>query len=232
MKRNWYAAYDFIRQGKFKTPEKISNVENLLREHRIVVNWWCRQSGKTLTNIKISRDFMIENPGSFVLYVTTKASLAKQILEMVERTIDRSLIEKDESKTGITLKNGSSLKVGTLKPEGSISHLIKKIDLLVVDEFEFIDSSSFSKMLLDVKNHIWPSALQRFLEMFNRRKRTVAIFSSSMKNGENFQMIKSSLPLVAINYLNWEKIPSIDRERLVTMLGEDSFQREYNSYRG
>ena len=229
MRKNVYAAHDFIRQGKFKTPEKMIAVEKLLETKRVVINWWCRQSGKTLTSIKIGRDIMVNTPGSVVLFVCPKMSICNSVTEKMARTIDRSLIKSTDA-TGLILKNGSIFKAGPLRNNMSLDPVIDKVDLLVIDEFEWMEETTMASLLLIIRQHIWPSMMQRFLRMFKEKKHTRVIMNSSKNDGKNFSMIKSSLPEIGITYFNWEKIPSLNREALIEKLGEESFEKEYNSY--
>jgi hypothetical protein len=231
MRKNAYAAYDFIRQDKFKTPEKILSVEKLLADKKIVINWWCRQSGKTLTNIKIVRDMAVKVPGTIVLYITPKSSLSAEVTKLIARTIDRSLVSKVE-RNKIILNNDSIIVTGTMPNSSTLPSVIDKVDLLVVDEFEFIDMANLSQIILSLKNQIFPSLMQRFMSMFKRKKHTRAIFSSSMKDGKNFGAIRSvfSSEETAVTYLNWERVPSVSKDNLVKMLGEETFEKEYNSY--
>jgi hypothetical protein len=229
MKRNWYAAYDYIRQGKFKTPEKILLTEKLLETNQAVINWWCRQSGKSLTSIKIARDLLVNNPGSFVVFISVSASSSKIVHSLVSRTIDRDLVSKDTSE-GIFLKNGSKFVTGTLKTGGSVDNLLKEVDLMIVDEFEYIQGPIFANFVLSMRKKLHPTLLERFFNMFKRGKNTKFILASSKKDGGNFEMLKT-IPGIPISYMNWELVPSVNKVKMIELLGEKSFKIEYDSYK-
>jgi hypothetical protein len=229
MKRNWHAAYDYIRQGKFKTPEKISLTEKLLEKSPVVINWWCRQSGKTLTSIKIARDLLVEKPGSFVIFVSPKLSPSKVMCSLMARAIDRDLVETS-TVDSITLKNGSKFFTGTLKSNASVKNLLKEVDMMVIDEFDYIQGPIFANLVISLREKLYPTLFEKFLNMFKPKKDQKFIFASSMKDGGNFEMLKT-LPNIPVSYLNWEKVPSVDREKVIGFIGEKAFEIEYNSYK-
>jgi hypothetical protein len=229
MKRNHFAAYDFIRQGKFKTPEKIATTEKLIEQHDVVVNWWCRQSGKTLTTVKIARDLVVSTPNSHVLIISPKMAITHEIIKLFGRAIDKNEIESTTNSV-INLKNGSII-VGS----SSLDHHIENANLIIVDEFEFIDIGTMHSLVNRVEHQTKPKMILRLIEMFKFKKKTVPqkfIFSSSMKNGENFSMLKKVVPSEAITYLNWEKL-NVSSEKIEGyrhILGH-SFKKEYDSYK-
>ena len=229
MKRNHFAAYDFIRQGKFKTPEKIATTEKLIEQYDVVVNWWCRQSGKTLTSVKIARDLVVSTPNSLVLVISPKSTMSLEILKLFGRAINRDEIESSENFV-LKLKNGSTVVVS------NSLHYLENANLVIVDEFEFIDVGTMRSIVNHLEYQKKPKMILRLLEMFKFRKKTVPpkfIFSSSMKNGENFSMLKKFVPLAAVTYLNWEKL-NVSPEKIEGYrhtLGSKSFEKEYDSYK-
>jgi hypothetical protein len=227
MKRNWYAAHDFIRTGKFKTPEKMIVVEEALKNYDVVVNWWCRQSGKTLTNIKIIRDLILSKEGASVTVVFPRKAMGNDFLYSLKRTLDKSFLEEKSDPSVITLTNGSTVKVTS---QSSIFE-VKGQDLVILEEFEFYDMSDFARIILSLKNEVEPSFFANLLRMMKFEKsRTKAILCSSMKDGANFEIVRNTFtkPFV-ITYLNWEKL-KLDKEKLEKILGAESFKKEYDSY--
>lgn len=227
-KKPSFLTYDLIRQDKFRSPEKIQTVEKLLQENDHVINWWCRQSGKTLTSLKIARDRMIKEKIKVIFVCTNTASTADVKVKMA-RCINRELVS-NESVTSMTLKNGSMILFMTPR---TVKNL-KRVSLLCVDEFEFFSQSALASLLKAVYEEVNPSLWTRFKEMFNSEKTPTlqTLFASSMKNRENFKMVRAILQSAPITYMNYEKINygpgRIDEMKKI--LPERQFKTEYNSY--
>lgn len=232
-KKPTFLTYDLIRQNKFRSPEKILTVEKMLETNDCVINWWCRQSGKTLTNIKVARDLVMKEKNN-VLIVCPKAAMIEHKKEVLARCIDRNLVESDD-KNGIKLKNGNEVRLMVANMPGLKDFILdKKINLVIFDDFEWIDQVKFSAMLRDLKSIYEPSIWEKFINMFdaNRKRKPKMLLSSSMNNKKNFDLIRKIFPESAVTYLNWEKVSfgpgKIDEMKRI--LSEKEFETEYNSY--
>lgn len=230
MKRNTFAAYDFMRQNKFIVPDKIKMVESILESDRVVVNWWCRQSGKTLTNVKIARDLVVNNPGSSVLVICPRGSIAKNFVYVTGRSIELNLIDTS-STFFIKLKNGSIIQACTYNSDTEFTDK----DLVIVDEFDFIEIEKMAEIIIKIKRETEPTFLQRIVDLldFQKNRNMKFILSSSKYDRSIFELIKNSLKRYYVTYLNWEKL-SIEKDKidnLKKMLGDESFKDEYDSYK-
>lgn len=227
-KKPTYLTYDLIRQNKFRSPEKISTVENLLKTNDCVINWWCRQSGKSLTSIKVARDLAVKQK-STIIFVAVKADNSNDLKTKMSRCIDRNLVKSDNG-ISITLTNGSYIRFTSSNPQANIDNA----DLVIFDEFDYMKPDNFSGMVSYIKNIKDPSIFQRFKNMFSFKKKTISkvIFASSMNNRTNLETIRKAFPTAPITYLNYEKVNygpgRIDR--IKEMLSEKEFNTEYNSY--
>ena len=227
MKKFTYSTYDLIRQDKFRTPEKITAVEKLLETNTCVINWWCRQSGKSLTSIKIARDLAIKQP-SEIIFAAVNTAQSAEFKKLTSRCIDRDLVESENSRE-IRLKNKSIIKFITVD---SAKHSLKNTDMLIFDEFEYMNTD-FVTWLSEVNFTINPSLYKRFINMFNYEKpRLKVIFSSSKKDSKNFKLIKNIFTTAPVTYLNYEKVNygpgKLDNIR--ENLSVEKFKTEYNSY--
>ena len=231
--KNPYLAYDLIRQNKFRTPEKMLVVEKLLAKNDVVINWWCRQSGKSLTSIKIINDFVKRKPSN-ILIVCTKTVVAGNFMYMLGRTIDRKEIDSI-SKYEITLKNGSRIKAISANSD---SFSVENKDLIVFDEFDFMDTTSLAGILLEIKSvnryspklSLWEKILIKLRIKPQSQKNTKLLFFSSKNSKENFSMISAAFPSAAMNYLNWDDL-NLSKDKIIERIGEESFEKEYNSYK-
>ncbi len=229
MKKNIFAAYDFIRQNKFVTPDKIKIVESMLESERVVINWWCRQSGKTLTGVKIARDYAVNNSGYSVLVICPRSAISRNFIYVTGRSIDDKLIDSI-STFFIKLKNGSIIQACVYNENVSFDDK----DLVVIDEFDFIETPNFYSIVNKIKREIYPTFLQHIYDvcLTNKNTRMKFLLSSSKFNGLNLDLIKT-LHKYSITYLNWEKL-SLENdkiERMKKMLGDTAFKNEYDSYR-
>ena len=226
-------AYDGIRRGKFKTPKKIKLTEELLRSHDTVVNWWCRQSGKTLTAVKIGRDIALSRPGARIIVIAPKRSNASYYIEMFSRSIDRAE-QSLKTEIKLELKNGSVIEATSAasfiptkiseEPEGSY-------DFVIVDEFEFMPANHFSSILGEIKKVLRPPVIRRLWRSIKQLKsKTKFLFVSSMQKGLALSEIKETLPHAVVSKLNWEAT-NADREKLLKIMGPEAFQIAYDSYK-
>ena len=234
-KKPTYMTYDLIRQNKFRTPEKILMVEKLLEENQCVINWWCRQSGKSLTSIKVARDLAVKQK-SKIVFVAVKTVNANDLKTLMARCIDRDIVEKNDSEiptSCITLKNGSCIYFIS----SAYSAHINDADLIVFDEFEYMSTPDFFSIVSHIRSSNESSLIKRFLNMFsfNNKKKfvdTKLLFSSSMKDRKNLDIIRKAFPTAPVTYMNYEKINygpgRIDDIKKI--LSEKEFTTEYNSY--
>lgn len=230
-------AIDLIRKDKFKTSEKIQSIEELINVKNVVINWWCRNSGKTLTSIKIARDTAISKP-SKILFISVNAKRAKDINDLIFRSIDRSLMNISKSKNTLHLLNGSTITSVSIN-----SFIINDdIDMIIVDEFDLINETHIQDLIANfelIENKLknkkisfWKKILL-FFGIYKKDNKDIKLLMSSSKfNGVSFiKLLDWSMSRndAAVTRLNWEKT-TIDREKLITILGEEKFEKDYNSY--
>ena len=109
--RNRYLAYDLIRKGKFTPPQKMVAVEEASSRREVVINWWCKQSGKSLTAIKMITD-LIKKSDKVAVLIVKNISSKNMMINLLEKSIPKGAILRINSNV-IILKNGSCIKVIT-----------------------------------------------------------------------------------------------------------------------
>lgn len=217
-----------IRHSIFEAPEHIKNVEQLLKEKEIVINWWCRQSGKTLTNIKIATETARQKPTSILVY-TLKTSSARDFIALAHRATPFEDIASYQ-KQQLIFKNGSYICAVSVNSDV----VYCDEDLVIVDNFEWMDNK-FIVDLVDNINHANRLNIFQKIALFFKKDKTLqkkkAIFSSSMKNGKIFDLLKSRTK-APVTYVNWEDLHYTDEEikKLKAILGSH-FITEYDSYK-
>lgn len=224
--------YEQIRKGKFRVPTKIKNTENLLEKNNCVINWWCRQSGKTLTSIKIARDAALKKPGTKIFLIAVNENSARLFVDHFTMTINFNIITR-KTNSEVELKNGSSLEAIS-SSQVLLPRKDKSYNLIIVDEFEFLSRPRdvifrVQEEFLPVVPKSWLSGLWPFRNRTSKAPDTKVLFNSSRKNGEVLKMLTDSFPKAFVNKLNWDKTP-FSKEDLIERIGPEAFKIEYDSY--
>lgn len=226
MKKNYYEAFDQLRNGKFKSTQKIKDVENILKTDNIVINWWCRQSGKSLTNVKISRDVALNNQSNIYI-ISRSLSSGADLLAKIKRSIPNELIIVSLTYT-LTLNNGSCIRCVSAEMFRSV---VRNADVMIVDEFDFIEKTNFMQGCLEINKVLFgKTLLSKLFSKFFKRRVMKIVFSSSKNDGENFKLIRKIFQTAKVTFMNWENIPHFDNDHVLKLLGEKKFKLEYDSY--
>jgi hypothetical protein len=236
--RNNNLAIDLIRKDRFKSSEKIKNVEELIITKNVVINWWCRNSGKTLTSIKIARDTALSKP-SKILFISMNSKRAKDISDLIYRSIDRThTLPEQNLKNTLLLTNGSIIVSASINSYD----ISEDVDMIIVDEFDLIKENlvqsiidkyeEIERKITNKKVSFWKKFISLFSSKKEEEKHVKLLMSSSKGEGVSFVKLldwSMSRKDAAITRLNWEKT-TIDKEKLITILGEETFEKDYNSY--
>lgn len=232
--KNKYLAYDLIRKGKFVSPEKMQAVEAAMKNNTIVINWWCKQSGKTLTAIKIATDLATNKTEKNVAIIVGTISDRTLMMNLLHKSINKDLINRT-TLNFIELTTGSIIKVVTSFNKTTnykvlMNSMLKESDIFIVDEYDSLPSENMD-MILDIieksENLTIMGKLARFLGFLPSHK---ILFFSSKNNLRNHNELVLTLgDRAAFTYQNYDKL-GLDKEKLVKLLGQDVFEKDYNSY--
>ncbi|NDE11646.1 MAG: hypothetical protein EBZ95_13970, partial [Chitinophagia bacterium] len=127
-------ALDTIRNNAFIPKKYQQNCIDTLTTKDVILNWWCRQAGKTTTNINIINK-TVEQPNRCVLVVTNSLKECDIFIDSVYRSIDYSRVDY-RTKDIIFLKNNSSIVASPLLST-TLNSLVSKADLIIIGEFEW-----------------------------------------------------------------------------------------------
>jgi hypothetical protein len=232
--KNKYLVYDLIRKGKFVSPEKIQAVEAAMKRNTVTINWWCRQSGKSLTAIKIATDLVTTKTEKIVTIVVNSISNRTSMMSLLQKSINKDLISRT-TLNFIELKTGSMIKVvtSTNKSENYgilMASLFKESDIFIVDEYDYIAPENMDMILSVVEksqNLTFLGKIARFFGMIPSHK--VLFFSSKYNSRNHTELVLRLGDHASFTYLNYDRL-GLDKEKLVKILGQDAFEREYNSY--
>jgi hypothetical protein len=231
--RNRYLAYDLIRKGKFTPPEKMIAVEEASSRREVVINWWCKQSGKSLTAIKMITD-LIKKSDKVAVLIVKNISSKNMMINLLEKSIPKDAILRINSNV-IILKNGSCIKVIASMDNSDNYRALMKLtlttaDLFIVDEFDYLDDIQMDHIIDAVKGRRKLNMIGRMLRRWGMFPSKKILFFSSMKDKRNFELLVLSVgDEAAFTYLNYEKL-GLEKEKLVKILGENTFKRDYDSY--
>jgi hypothetical protein len=232
--KNKYLAYDLIRKGKFVSPEKMVAVEDAMKKNTIVINWWCRQSGKSLTAIKIATDLVTTKTEKTVTIIVNSIGDRTNIMSLLQKSINKDLIKRT-TLNFVELTTGSIIKVVTSSNKTAnygllMASLFKESDIFIVDEYDYIATENMSMILEIIEKAHNLTIMGRIARFFGVIPSNRALFFSSKNNLKNHTELVLRLgEHAAFTYLNYDKI-GLDKEKLVKILGKDSFEKEYNSY--
>ena len=245
MRHKESAAIDFIRKKKFISPEKILKTEKLLKENDLVINFWCRQSGKTLTSMKIIHDLAISKPGAKIVIVCTKMANAQMFIETLTRSFERMPLNidlhtnyseniKKTTTVSIELNNGSHIIASSVASKIPFkARYIGDVDLFVFDEFDFFKPEFFDIIITAINSILKPGFYEKLKRAFSFKEKHTPkfLFSSSAHDNKNFISLQLNFDCV-ISYMNWKDLVLSDEKvkQLRLMLGEKSFEQEYDSY--
>jgi len=232
--KNKYLAYDLIRKGKFVSPEKMQAVETAMKKNAITINWWCRQSGKSLTAIKIATDLVTTKPEKLVTIVVNSISSRTMMMNLLQKSINKDLINRT-TLNFIELTTGSMIKVitSTNKTENYgilMASLFKESDIFIVDEYDYLAPENMDMILSIVEKSQNLSLLGKIARFFKIVPSYKVLFFSSKHNSRNHTELVIRLgDYSSFTYLNYDKL-GLDKEKLIKILGQDVFEKEYNSY--
>jgi hypothetical protein len=165
----------------------------MARENQYSVGVWGRQTGKSTVISVATRDFMRENPNAMCIIVSNKMVLGQYLINSIHLILEDSEIKK-RAKNYIQLKNGSVVICST---PNSFERLEKEFspNLVVVDDFEFIDSAKLENLIEAKKKTENKSFIQKFLcTLFGRCNVKTRYIMLGGRECENFEILKSCLP--------------------------------------
>ncbi len=219
--------YDSIREGEFKEFSYMRNSLRLLREKSIVVNWWCRQSGKTAFSVKIAVDFAKEKSSDVVFVAFDKAAALhlKRIFAASLKTEDLKTITGEQ----VFLINGSRVSFVSSR---SKAQYLKNADMVIFDEFDHFERFAFVQLLNSLKPQEKLTLKRKIgiaLGLVKKTDPQLLIFSSSMKDGANLGVLFSRKKNLPISRVSFGSLTTHDVEKMKKMLGDD-WEKEYDSY--
>lgn len=232
--KNKYLAYDLIRKGKFVSPEKMQAVEAAMKKNTVMINWWCKQSGKTLTAIKIATDLVTTKTKKQVSIIVNTISDRTSMMNLLQKSINKDLINRT-TLNFIELTTGSIIKVVTSSNKSAnygilMASLFKESDIFIVDEYDSLPPDNMD-MILEIieKSHRLTvlGKISRFLGFLPTHK--VLFFSSKYNLRNHTELVLRLGDYAGFTYLNYDKL-GLDKEKLVKLLGQDVFEKDYNSY--
>jgi len=232
--KNKYLAYDLIRKGKFVSPEKMQAVEAAMKKNAVIINWWCKQSGKSLTAIKIATDLVTTNTEKTVAIVVNSISDRTSMMNMLQKSINKDLINRT-TLNFIELTTGSIIKVVTSSNKTEnygilMASLFKESDIFIVDEYDSLATENMDMILEIVEKSQNLSLVGKVARFFGIIHTHRALFFSSKHNLRNHTELVLRLgDHAAFTYLNYDNL-GLDKEKLVKLLGQDVFEKDYNSY--
>lgn len=232
--KNKYLAYDLIRKGKFVSPEKMLAVEDAMKKNTVTINWWCKQSGKSLTVIKIATDLATTKTEKRVTIIVNTIADRTSMMNLLQKSINKDLINRT-TLNFIELTTGGIIKVVTSSNKTSnygilMASLFKESDIFIVDEYDFIAKENMD-MILEIieksENLTITGKIARFFGIIPSHK--VLFFSSKNDSRNHTELVLRLGYLATFTYLNYEKL-GLDKEKLVKLLGQSAFEKDYNSY--
>jgi hypothetical protein len=232
--KNKYLAYDLIRKGKFVSPEKMQAVQSAMKKNAIVINWWCKQSGKTLTVIKIATDLVTTNTEKKVTIIVNSISDRTVMMNLLQKSINKDLINRT-TLNFIELNTGSIIKVVTSSNKTEnygilMASLYKESDIFIVDEYDSLAHENMNMILSIVEKSQRLTLFGKISRFFGILPSHKVLFFSSKHNLTNHQELVLSVgDYAAFTYLNYDKL-GLDKEKLIKLLGNDVFEKDYNSY--
>lgn len=232
--KNKYLAYDLIRKGKFVSPEKMLAVEAAMKKEVITINWWCKQSGKSLTAIKLATDLVTTKTEKTVTIIVNSISDRTSMMNLLKKSINKDLINRT-TLNFIELTTGSMVKVVTSSNKTEnygilMASLFKESDIFIVDEYDSLAPENMDMIINIVEKSSKLTIFGKVARFFGIIPTHKVLFFSSKHNLRNHTEIVHRLgDYAAFTYLNYEKL-SLDKEKLVKLLGQDVFEKDYNSY--
>lgn len=232
--KNKYLAYDLIRKGKFVSPEKMLAVEDAMKKNTVTINWWCKQSGKSLTVIKIATDLVTTKTEKQVTIIVNTITDRTSMMNLLQKSINKDLINRT-TLNFIELTTGSIIKVVTSSNKTSnygilIASLFKESDIFIVDEYDFLPLENMNMILEIVEKSENLTILGRIARFFGIIPSHKVLFFSSKNNLRNHTDLVLRLgDHAAFTYLNYDKL-GLDKEKLIKLLGQNIFEKDYNSY--
>lgn len=232
--KNKYLAYDLIRKGKFVSPEKMLAVKDAMKKNAIVINWWCKQSGKSLTVIKIATDLVTTKTEKQVTIIVNTFTDRTSMMNLLQKSINKDLINRT-TLNFIELTTGSIIKVVTSSNKTSnygilMASLFKESDIFIVDEYDFLPLENMNMILEIVEKSENLTILGRIARFFGIIPSHKVLFFSSKNNLRNHTDLVLRLgDHAAFTYLNYDKL-GLDKEKLIKLLGQNIFENDYNSY--
>lgn len=219
--------YDEIRLGKFQERSYMRASRKLLKEKGVVLNWWCRQAGKTTFSIYIAREKAREEICDIIFI-----SHCKKSADFLQKFFVRAAGDEvsKEVANQVILKNGSRVSFFSCSSEGIY---LRAADMIVFDEFDFFNSLKFSQLLSKLKPrkkyNLWEKLKIR-LGLMQKEPLQELIFNSTMKDGANLGVLFSKMKSLPVSRVNFQSIPSHDPEEAKRMLGEEGYKKNYDSY--
>jgi hypothetical protein len=232
--KNRYLAYDLIRKGKFVSPEKMQAVESAMQKSTVTINWWCKQSGKTLTAIKIATDLVTTKTEKQVTIIVNTISDRTSMMNLLQKSINKDLINRT-TLNFIELNTGSIIKVVTSSNKTSnygilMASLFKESDIFIVDEYDSLSPDNMDMILEIIEKAQRLTILGKISRLLGFLPTHKVLFFSSKHNLRNHQELVLTLgDHATFTYLNYDKL-GLDKEKLVKLLGQDVFEKDYNSY--
>ena len=232
--KNKYLAYDLIRKGKFVSPEKMLAVEDAMKKNTVTINWWCKQSGKSLTVIKIATDLVTTKTEKRVTIIVNTIADRTSMMNLLQKSINKDLINRT-TLNFIELTTGGIIKVVTSSNKTSnygilIASLFKESDIFIVDEYDFLPLENMNMILEIVEKSENLTILGRIARFFGIIPSHKVLFFSSKNNLRNHTDLVLRLgDHAAFTYLNYDKL-GLDKEKLIKLLGQNIFEKDYNSY--
>jgi hypothetical protein len=220
--------YDSIREGNFVPTLWMKEAEALFEKNSIVVAWWCRQSGKSTFSVKIIHDYALKTPMNIVLLCPYHKHTV-YAKENLLRTFKPEEIKKVTSDL-IFLMNGSII---TLAANSSKTLYLNNADLIVFDEFDFMAQHNFTSHLDSLRSRnsmtTWEK-IKYFLGLYFPTPLQKLVFTSSMKDGENFGTLLTKMKKLPISRINGNRVNFEHSEKMKVILGSASWKKEYDSY--
>lgn len=220
--------YDSIRDGTFVSTTWMKEAEALFRKNSIVVAWWCRQSGKSTFSIKVVHDAALENLVDIV-FICPYHKYTVYIKDHLLRSFkpeEIKIVVGDQ----IFLKNGSRIKVCSSNVR---TLYLNSADLIIFDEFDFMEKHSFLRHLESLRSRkgmtTWEK-IKHFCGLYFPIPLQKLVFTSSMKDGENFGTLLAKMKNLPISRANGKRVSFSRSEEMKVVLGPESWKKDYDSY--
>jgi hypothetical protein len=220
--------YDAIREGTFTFTSWMREANALLQQNSAVVAWWCRQSGKSAFAIKIAHDTAIKQM-SDIVFVCAYHNQMKHVKDHLLRTFKSTEI-LNQVGDQIFLVNGSRIAMCS---SNSRSIFLNNADLVIFDEFEFMEKNNFLRHLGCLRNRKPLTRWEKIKCFFGFHFPVPVqklIFTSSMKDGSNFGALLGKMKNLPISRANGRRVSSKHSEEMKMYLDSDTWKKEYDSY--